>query len=424
MNIKILKEKIKNNECNNIFKELYKDEDISIRRYLNIIEGFENVFGEERDVNVFSAPGRTEIIGNHTDHQCGLAIGASINLDIVGIASFNNSNVIRVKSEGYDGIDEINIYELEVNIDEYNTSKALIRGVLKKFSELNCEIKGFDLYTSSNVLKGSGLSSSAAFEVLIATVFNHLFCNGKVNEVEIAKIGKFAENVYFNKPCGMLDQTAASVGGFVYMDFVDKDDVKISKNEFDLTKYGYSLCIVDTGGNHADLTNEYSYVSGEIKKVCSCFNKETLREVDETEFVNNLNIVREKAGDRGVLRAFHVFDENKRVKAFKEALEKEDFNEILRLVKESGNSSYKYLQNVFAASNVKEQGLSLALIVSERILKGEGAVRVHGGGFAGTIQAYVPKKLKEEYKTGMEKVFGKGKCYDLFIRQVGGIKVI
>ena len=291
-------------------------------------------------------------------------------------------------------------------------------------SQYNAQIKGFDLYTSSNVLKGSGLSSSAAFEVLVATVFNNLFFNGEIDAVEIAKTGKYAENIYFNKPCGMLDQTASSVGGFVYMDFENKDNPDIEKIEFDLSKYGYSLCVLDTGGNHAELTSEYAMVSGEIKEICKYFKKDVLREVDEQEFLNSLKEIRENVSDRAILRAFHVFDENKRVLKFKEALKNEDFNLILSLVKESGDSSYKYLQNVFAPSDKENQGLSLALLLSEKVLKGRGSVRVHGGGFAGTIQAYVPDFLVAEYKKETEKVFGEGKCYNLFIRKEGGIKVI
>ena len=424
LNIKSVEEIILNGELDNKFDKLYGENIEARERYLNIIKGFKNTFGDEREIELFSAPGRTEIIGNHTDHQRGLAIAASVNLDIIGAVAFNSDNIIRVKSEKFEGIDEVSVDNLDVNEKEYGTSKALIRGCARKFEELGYKIGGFDLYTSSNVLKGSGLSSSAAFEVLIATVMNNLFCSAKEDSVSIAKIGKFSENVYFNKPSGLLDQTASSVGGFVYMDFKDQSEPYIERISLNLKEYGYSLFVVDTGGNHAALTSEYAQVSDDLKSVCDIFSKEVLRDVDENEFIAKLPLIKDKLSHRAILRAFHVFDENKRVEQYKNALEAKDIDKILALVKESGDSSFKFLQNTFSVSDMTSQGIILGLYISNKILGNKGASRVHGGGFAGTIQAYVPDNMAVIYKKEMERVFGKGKCYKLYVRQSGGTKII
>lgn len=424
INVTIAENKINSGELDGIFLKLYGESENSKKRYLDIIKKYKENFGDDKEIEIFSAPGRTEIIGNHTDHQRGKAIAASVNLDIVGIVSLNSDNCIRVISEGFNGTDEVNLDEINPKKEEYNTSKALIRGCAAKLGELGYSIKGFDMYTQSNVLKGSGLSSSAAFEVLVATVMNSLFCDGKEDAVSLAKIGKYAENVYFGKPCGMLDQTASSVGGFVYIDFENKENPKIDKNEFNLSEYGYSLCVVDTGGNHAALTDEYASVSRDMHAVCELFGKEALSEVNEEEFYNSIAEIKNKISERAILRASHLFDENKRVEEFKKALENKSFEDMMKLVKSSGNSSFKYLQNVFSISDIDSQGLTLALYMSERILGEKGAVRVHGGGFAGTIQAYVPEDMTEFYIKEIEKIFGKGKCYKLSIRPCGGIKVM
>ncbi len=423
-NINIIKSDITNGKIDDILMSLYGEKEESRKRYLYILERFSDFFGNEREIEIFSAPGRTEIIGNHTDHQNGKAIAASVNLDIVAVASLNGEKVIRIYSEGYSEMDEINIESLDIKPEETGHSKALIRGCAEKFSKLGYNVDGFDIYTHSNVLKGSGLSSSAAFEVLIATVINNLFCEGREDAVSIAKTGKYAENVYFGKPCGMLDQTASSVGGFVYMDFEDNNNPYIEKVDFDLKKYGYSLCVVNTGGSHAGLTDEYASVSNDMKSVCSYFGKNVLRELSEEEFYENIDKLRKTTSERSIIRAGHFFDEMRRVVDFKKALHNDDFESIIKLVSSSGNSSYKYLQNVFSISDIENQALSLALYVSERILKDKGVVRVHGGGFAGTIQAYVPNDMIETYINEIEKVFGKGRCYKLFIRKHGGIKVI
>lgn len=402
---------------------MYDSVDAAKKRYQEAVDTFKKLYNQD-DFHIFSAPGRTEIVGNHTDHQRGKAIAGSVNLDVIGIAAKNDSDIVKVISYGYNKTDIVNVNELDIVEKEKERSVALVRGIVKAFTDLGYKVGGADIYVSSNVLKGSGLSSSAAFEVLIATVINHLCCDGKEDAVSIAKIGKYAENVYFGKPCGLLDQMASSVGGFVYMDFCDKENPEVEKIELDYKKEGYTLCIVDTGGSHADLTNDYADISSDLNKLCKFFNKDVLREVDEEDFLKNIKELREKAGDRAVLRAFHVYSENKRVLKAKENLKNGEFGEFLNTLKESGNSSFKYLQNVYSTSNTNEQGLVLALLLTERILKDKGSYRVHGGGFAGTIQAFVPNELVEMYVKEMESIFGEGKCHRLFVRPYGAIKLM
>ena len=416
---------------NNIFTKevlekielLYDNNEETKERYLNAVNTFKKLYKRD-DFNIFSAPGRTEIIGNHTDHQRGMAMAGSVNLDVIGVAAKNNSDFVRVVSFGYEKEDIVNVNELDIREHEKERSVSLIRGILKAFVDLGYKVGGLDIYVSSNVLKGSGLSSSAAFEVLIATIVNHMYCDAKEDAISIAKIGKYAENVYFGKPCGLLDQLASSVGGFVYMDFCDNSNPKVEKIELNYKKEGYTLCILDTGGSHADLTNDYADISGELKKISQYFGKEVLREVPEDDFIREIKMLREKAGDRAVLRAFHVYEENKRVETAKNCLKEKDFNGFLQILKVSGNSSFKYLQNVYSPSDTKQQGLALALLLAEKILKDKGAFRVHGGGFAGTIQAFVPNELVDEYVSEMESVFGKGKCHKLFVRPLGATKIL
>ena len=416
---------------NNIFTKevlekielLYDNNEETKERYLNAVNTFKKLYKRD-DFNIFSAPGRTEIIGNHTDHQRGMAMAGSVNLDVIGVAAKNNSNFVRVVSFGYEKEDIVNVNELDIREHEKERSVSLIRGIVKAFVDLGYKVGGLDIYVSSNVLKGSGLSSSAAFEVLIATIVNHMYCDAKEDAISIAKIGKYAENVYFGKPCGLLDQLASSVGGFVYMDFCDNSNPKVEKIELNYKKEGYTLCILDTGGSHADLTNDYADISGELKKISQYFEKEVLREVPEDDFIREIKMLREKAGDRAVLRAFHVYEENKRVETAKNCLKEKDFNGFLQILKVSGNSSFKYLQNVYSPSDTKQQGLALALLLAEKILKDKGAFRVHGGGFAGTIQAFVPNELVDEYVSEMESVFGKGKCHKLFVRPLGATKIL
>lgn len=391
-------------------------------RYEEIRAGFEAFFGSSKEARFFSAPGRTEIGGNHTDHNHGRVLAAAINLDVVGMAKPNGSDVIRLKSVEYDRVDEVDITSLAPSRSDYG-SRSLIRGICARCKELGYKIGGFDCFTKTRVLKGSGLSSSAAFEILVATVVSCLFNGGEIDPVTAAMIAQYAENVYFGKPCGLLDQMASSVGGVTAMDFKDPQKPVIEKRELDLSAYGYALCVVDTGGNHADLTDEYAAIPAEMKKAAAFFGKEFLRDVDEKEFYQNIKALRAAAGDRAVLRAMHFFDDDRLAAEEAQALERRDFDGFLRMVRDSGRSSLMRLQNVFASSAPAEQGITLALAVAESLLQGRGACRVHGGGFAGTMQAYVPLDMLDAYREGMEKVFGEGACHILSVRDVGGVEV-
>lgn len=392
------------------------------KRYAAAVNSFEALFGQGREAELFSAPGRTEIGGNHTDHQHGRVLAAAVNLDVIAVASKNNDNTIRIKSEGYD-MDVVSLDNLTPEEGERNTAAALIRGVAARFAQLGYEVGGFDAYTTSSVLKGSGLSSSAAFEVLVGTMLSHLFNDGKVPPVQVAQIGQYAENNFFGKPCGLMDQTASAVGGFVTIDFADPAQPVVEKVGFDFALCGYALCIVNTGGNHADLTPDYASIPAEMKAVSAAFNKEYLNDVDETVFFKSIGHLREKVNDRAILRAIHFFADNARVLRQIDALNSGDFDRFKQLVQESGRSSYMYLQNVFSCHNPGEQGVSLALAISERVLADKGAWRVHGGGFAGTIQAFVPASELEQYKNEIEAVMGKGSCFILSIRPVGGVRI-
>lgn len=418
MNILELKENIISGNYDNSFLKLYNEVELPKSRYLKACDEYCKLYNNTDNMFMFSAPGRTEVGGNHTDHEHGRVLTGSVNLDIIAIACPNDDNVVRIKSEGYK-MDEIELSSLSKNEKEEGKAISLIRGVLNFFKENGYKIGGFNAYTTSNVLKGSGLSSSAAFEVLICNILKGLF-NNDVSAEEIAKISQKAENVYFAKPCGLLDQMASSVGGFTAIDFKDPNCPVIEKVEFDLSKFNHSLCIVNTGGNHADLTDDYAAITRDCKAVSNYFNCDVLREVNEDEFYTELPKIREKLGDRAVLRAIHFFDENKRALYQKEALKNNDFELFLKLINESGNSSYKYLQNVYSVSAVNEQGISLGLAMAEKILNGKGACRVHGGGFAGTIQCFVPNEILNEFKEKIEKVFGEGSCYVLNIRAFGG----
>lgn len=419
-----LKSKLTGGTLDDTLIMLYGADDLSAqkKRYSDAIDEFVKIFGVNQGLGLFSAPGRTEIGGNHTDHNHGKVLAGSVNMDVIAVAAKNDSGVIRLKSQGF-SMSEINLNDLAARKEQYGKSSALIRGVAAKFKEKGLKIGGFDAYTTSNVLKGSGVSSSAAFEILVCAILNGLYNDNQVSAVEQAKYSQFAENVYFGKPCGLLDQMAASVGGIVSVDFKDNDNPVIEKVDYDFTKSGYALCIVDTGGNHADLTDEYAAIPNEMKAVARELGCQFLRETDEETVLKNAKALREKLGDRAVLRALHYFEENKRVDREIEALDKGDFAAFLDTVLESGDSSYKYLQNVYACVAPAEQGISLALCVAEGILKGKGAWRVHGGGFAGTTQNFVPLDMLDEFTAGIENVFGKGKCHKLFIRPVGGIQV-
>ncbi|RGX54335.1 MULTISPECIES: galactokinase [Anaerotruncus] len=423
MNTQLLREELFSGKFDRVFQYLYSEKSPGQRaRYAAAAEAFEKLFGQGREAELFSAPGRTEIGGNHTDHQHGCVLAAGVNLDVIAVASKNSEQVIRIQSEGFP-MDTIDLGDLSVQAAEKNQAAALIRGVAARMKQLGYPVGGFDAYTTSNVLKGSGLSSSAAFEVLVGTILNHLYAKAKSDPVEIAQIGQYAENVYFGKPCGLMDQTASSVGGFVAIDFCDPAHPVVEKVGFDFAASGYKLCIVDTGGDHADLTADYAAMPAEMKSVAAVFGKEVLRDVLPEEFYKNLAKVRVQCTDRAILRAFHFFADNERAPKEAEALRRGDFAEFKRLIIESGRSSFMYLQNCSTFRSAKEQGIPLALALSEHILKDRGAWRVHGGGLAGTIQCFVPSDMLENYQHRIESVFGPGSCHVLSIRPAGGVKV-
>lgn len=401
---------------------LYQDAVSARTRYINACNSFAEVFGDRDNIRIFSAPGRTEVGGNHTDHQHGRVLAGSVDLDIIGIVSTNNDGIVRIKSEGFPQ-DEISLSDLEIDKSEFGHASALIRGMCANFRQNGFNVNGFDAYTTSSVMKGSGLSSSAAFEVFIGTAMNYLFNDGRIDPVEIAKMSQKSESLYFGKPCGLLDQSASALGGFTAIDFKDTSKPVVEKVDFDLAAHNHVLCVVNTGGNHANLTQDYADITVECRDVSNFFNEDFLRDVDQDAFFANIAKVKAKCGDRAVLRAMHFFAEDQRAEDEKLALKNADFTEFLRLINESGNSSYKYLQNVYSTSSVNEQGLCLGLALTERFLKGRGACRVHGGGFAGTIQCFIPSEEINEYKSMIEKVFGEGSCYILKIRPVGGYEV-
>ncbi len=392
-------------------------------RYAKAIDEFVKIYGD-RDITLYSVAGRSELSGNHTDHNHGCVIAASIDLDIIAVASAREDGVIRIKSAGFpeDAVDTA-VYTAPVEA-KFGTSESIIAGMAAGFLKNGYSIGGFDAYTTSNVLKGSGLSSSAAFEDMVGNILSHMYNDGKVDNVEIAKLAQYSENVFFGKPCGLMDQVACAVGGIVAIDFADPKAPVVEKLDFDLSAHGYNLCIVDTGGNHADLTDDYAAVPAEMKAVAAHFGKAVLREVGRDELMKAIPALREKVGDRAVMRALHFMNENERVGAQKAALLGGDLDTYFSLVKESGRSSFCYLQNVYTTKNLTEQGLSLALCLAEKYLDGmRAAYRVHGGGFAGTIQSYVPMDAVEGYRALMDSVFGEGKCIVLRIRPVGATKV-
>ena len=384
-------------------------------------EGFALAFGGAPS-RYFSAPGRTEIGGNHTDHQRGRVLAGAVNLDTVAAVRENDSRYITIQSEGYPKC-SVCIDELEINPEEVNSTPALIRGVAARFAQLGCTLGGFDAYCQSTVLPGSGLSSSAAFEVLVGTIINHLFFGAKASQPEVAQIGQYAENVYFGKPSGLMDQTASAVGGLVTIDFADTAKPVIRPVNFDFASCGHALCIVDSRASHADLTDEYAAIPTELRSICEHFGVEVCTQIDEAEFFAAIPALREKCGDRAVLRAVHEFQDNRRVLQQVEALEKGDFDEFLRLIKESGMSSGVYLQNVVPAGYTTHQDVAVALALCEKYLEGKGAYRVHGGGFAGTVQAFVPHEILGSFKAGIDSALGEGACHVLSIRPQGGVEM-
>ena len=383
--------------------------------------GFSASF-EGKPERYFSAPGRTEIGGTHTDHQRGRVLAGAVNLDTVAAVRPNGTSIIRIQSKGYP-MSLVDIQNLEPVESEINSTPALIRGVAARFAQLGCKVEGFDAYCQSTVLPGSGLSSSAAYEVLIGTIINHLFFGGKVSQPEIAMIGQYAENVFFGKPCGLMDQTASAVGNLVTIDFQDKDNPVIEPVDFDFASCGHALCIIDSGADHADLTDEYAAIPGEIKAVAAYFGKEVLTQIDEAEFYANIPALRQACGDRAVMRCIHFYQENARVPQQVAALREGNFEKFLSLIKQSGYSSYMYLQNVIPAGYKAHQDVAVALGLAEHYLRGRGAYRVHGGGFAGTIQAFVPFDILDDFVAGMDGILGKGACHVLSIRPQGGVEM-
>jgi len=390
-------------------------------RYIKAIEKFESLYGQS-EVEIYSAPGRSEVGGNHTDHQRGQVLACGLNLDVIAIVKKTDDGVISIVSDDYN-IKDISTEDLAKRDEEENTSEALIRGVSKRLADEGYAIGGFKAFMTSDVLRGSGMSSSAAFEVIVGTIISGLYNDMKISPVFIAQASQYAENVYFGKPSGLMDQMASSVGSLVNIDFEDVKNPVINKVEVDFEKYAHSLCIVDTKGSHADLTPEYGAVPTEMKEVAAFFGKDVLREVPEEEFYANVAKIKEKTGDRAVVRAMHFYFDHNNVTDEVNALKSGDFEAFKKFITASGNSSFKYLQNVFAASDVRNQGLSVGLAVSEHFLKGKGAVRVHGGGFAGTIQAFVPNDMVADYRKEMDRVFGEGSCHVLKVRKYGGMKV-
>lgn len=414
-----------NNGDNKTFRELYGKDPSELKRnakrYTDLLNIFKAGFDRE-DVEIFTSPGRTEIGGNHTDHNYGRVLAGAVNLDNVCVAAKNGTNTIRIKSEGYPEF-TVELSSLKPVIAEKYSSAALVRGICSRFSELGYKIGGFDACIDGGVPKGSGLSSSASFEVLIGAILSHLFNDDRVDPIQNAIIGQYSENNYFGKPCGLMDQTACAMGGLITIDFKDPSKPVVKRVNFDFVSTGFSLVITDTGGSHADLNEEYASLPIDMKAVAAELGARVLREVNLDQVIEIIPKIRQKVGDRAILRAIHFHGDNQRVVDQVAALERDDFKTFLDMVVDSGYSSYMYNQNIYPVLNVREQNVSLALALSELVLKGEGAWRVHGGGFAGTIQAFVPKNLLEKYVKTLEHVYGKGSCHNLFIRHQGAGKV-
>lgn len=411
-----------------IHSALYADTAAAGARISAALNKFAALFGTERDVYVFSVPGRSEICGNHTDHNRGCVLAGAIDRDVIAIVAKNDDGIIRFNSEGYEP-DVISISDTEdaANFENY-TSSALIGGVVNGFAIRGLAVGGFDCYSNTEVLKGSGISSSAAYEVMIGNILNHLYNNARVSAVDLAKIAQYAENKYFGKPCGLMDQMACAVGGFVYIDFEAADAPVVKPVAFSLRDIGYSLCIVNTGGNHADLNDDYASVPREMKAVAATLGRDVLRGITEAELVAAIPTLRAEVGDRAILRALHFVRENGRVREAHDALACGSLDGFLDAVNRSGRSSFQYLQNVYTNVNVAEQGLSLALALTEGFLDARGirdksALRVHGGGFAGTIQVFLPTAYLSEYREYIDATFGDGAAMPLNVRPVGACRL-
>ncbi len=388
-------------------------------RYAAVLDGLEKTFGSHAEAGLYSAPGRTEIGGNHTDHQHGRVLAGSVNIDMIAAAAPNDKNQLRVQSEGYD-LCVIDLNDLEARKEEENTTASLLRGECAAFTQRGAKLAGLDVYISSNVPKGSGVSSSAAFEVLIGVILNDCFMTEKVSPIAIAQIGQWAENVYFGKPCGLMDQMASSVGNIITIDFASPAKPVVEPVAVDFSKAGLALCILDSGADHADLTDEYAAIPAECRAVAAVCGGEVLRDVPFETFLAKLPECRRQCGDRAVLRAFHVYADNDRVAKQVAALHDGDFGTFLSFVNESGCSSWEYLQNVIPAGYKEHQEVGVTIAAAKHLLGDKGAVRVHGGGFAGTVQAFVPVEMLDEFKAGMEAILGEGRCHVLSIRPEGG----
>lgn len=420
--------KIQQGEYDTVFAELYGNSVQQIQaqrnRYTQTIRSFEEKFGKDREIAIYSAPGRTEIGGNHTDHNNGVVLAAAVNLDIIAVVSKNEENCIRVHSQGFKGTDVIDLACLQPVEAETTHSASLIRGVAAGIQDRNGIIGGFDAFTTSDVLRGSGLSSSAAFEVCMGTILNHEYNGGRFSPVEIGIISQYAENVFFGKPSGLMDQTASSVGSAITIDFKDTAAPVVEEISFPLADFGFHLVVTDTKGDHADLTDEYAMIRGEMEDVANYFGKKVLREVDPQEFYAAIAQCRQVTGDRAVLRAHHFFEECRRARKLAVCIKERDIDEFLATIIESGHSSFEYNQNAYSVKHPREQGVSLGLALSQMVLAGRGAWRLQGGGFAGTIQAFVPDSLLQEYCGKLQQVFGEDACYVLNIRGKGGVRVL
>ena len=425
MNIRDVLQKIENNAFTKTFQKLYGTSDEVMQhqkqRYRDAVKKFAELYPKRKAIRIYSAPGRTEIGGNHTDHQHGCVLAAAVNLDTIAVAAFHDEKIIRVISEGYEPF-SVKLDNLAVTSEDVGTA-AIIRGIAAKFSEIGITIGGFDLYCTSDVLSGSGISSSAAFETLIGTIIDSYYNKNNAGAIQIAKIGQFAENIYFGKNSGLMDQTVSSVGGLVFIDFFDTENPKVESFTFDFEEYGYCICITDTKSSHDDLTADYSAIRNEMESVAKYFGKPHLRLVSEAAFYNNIPEIRKNCSDRAIIRAAHFFEENTRAKLEATALKEGNIELFLELVRKSGHSSATLLQNQYSCSAPENQAITLAIMMSRKLLEDNGAVRVHGGGFAGTIQAFVPVNLANEYINEMNRIFGEGSCIKMRIRPVGGIEI-
>ncbi len=406
-----------------LMKQLYGEQrDRQPARYSRAIGKFMASYKRDEFI-IISVPGRTELCGNHTDHQGGRVVAAAVDMDAIAVCAPREDNIFNIISEGYKKL-SVDLGSLEVVESEKNTSSAFIRGVAAGYKKNGLKYGGADVFMTSDVPVGSGLSSSAVYSVAVASVFNHLYNDGEADAVTNAKVARFAENNYFGKPCGLMDQTAVAVGGVIQIDFADSENPEIIQSGFDLSQHGYSLCIINTGGSHADLTSEYAAIPEEMKKVAAYFGKELLSEVSFEDFFSQAGYIKAECGERPFIRAYHYFTENERVGKIAEAIEKDDLETLLRVENEGGRSSYMYLQNAFPICDVTQRGLCIACAVSERVLDGRGAYRIHGGGMAGTIQAFVPDDAIRAYRRAIERVFGEGSLTVCAIRPLGAVRVL